>query len=66
MDNETEKLSILKFTKPGSSIEDMVAKESPLTIILNNRELVTLLCDRGGLRQGQPEERLYACPEDNH
>jgi FdhD protein len=45
MDNETEKVSILKFTETGSSsIEDMVARESPLTIILNNREMVTLLC----------------------
>ncbi|TEU17440.1 MAG: formate dehydrogenase accessory sulfurtransferase FdhD [Dehalococcoidia bacterium] len=51
MDNETEKVSILKFTETGSSsIEDMVAKESPLTIILNNRELVTLLCSPENLR----------------
>jgi len=51
MDNETEKVSIVKFTETGSSsIEDMVAKESPLTIILNNRELVTLLCSPENLR----------------
>ena len=51
MDNETEKVSILKFTETGSSsIEDMVAKESPLTIILNNSELVTLLCSPENLR----------------
>ena len=51
MDNETEKVSILKFTETGSSsIEDMVAKESPLTIILNNREVVTLLCSPENLR----------------
>ncbi|MDH4300393.1 MAG: formate dehydrogenase accessory sulfurtransferase FdhD [Dehalococcoidia bacterium] len=51
MDNETEKLSILKFTETGSSSgEDVVAKEVPLTIILNNRELVTLLCSPVGLK----------------
>ena len=51
MDNETEKFSILKFTEKGSSnIEGKVAKESPLTIILNNQELVTLLCSPTNLR----------------
>jgi FdhD protein len=51
MDNETEQLPILKFTETGSSSgEDVVATESPLTIILNNRELVTLLCSPVGLR----------------
>jgi FdhD protein len=51
MDGETEKVSILKFAETGStSIEDVVAKESPLTIILNNRELVTLLCSPADLR----------------
>jgi len=45
MDNETEKFPILKLTGKGSSsIEDVVARESPLTIIFNNQELVTLLC----------------------
>lgn len=45
MDNETEKFPILKLTENGSSsIEDVVARESPLTIIFNNQELVTLLC----------------------
>ena len=45
MDNETEQFSILKFTERGSSsMEDVVARESPLTIIYNNQELVTLLC----------------------
>ena len=45
MDNETEKFSILKLSEKGSSsTEEVVAKESPLTIILNNKELVTLLC----------------------
>ncbi len=51
MDNETERVSILKFTETGSTgIEDMVAKESPLTIILNNQELVTLLCSPENLK----------------
>jgi FdhD protein len=51
MNNDTEKLSVLKFTEKGSSsVEDVVAKELPLTIILNNQELVTLLCSPTGLR----------------
>jgi FdhD protein len=51
MDNETEKFSILKLTERGSSsIDDVVAKEFPLTIILNNQELVTLLCSPMNLR----------------
>jgi FdhD protein len=51
MDNDTEKLSILKYTETSSSSsEDVVATESPLTIILNNRELVTLLCSPVGLK----------------
>jgi len=51
MDNETEKISILKFTEKGSSsIEDVVAKEFPLIIILNNQQLVTLLCSPANLR----------------
>jgi len=45
MDNETEKVTILKFSDENStSIEDIVARELPLTIIYNNKELVTLLC----------------------
>ena len=51
MDNETEKFSILKLTERGSSsIDDVVAREFPLTIILNNQELVTLLCSPMNLR----------------
>ncbi len=50
-DNETEALPVLKFTETGnSSIEDTVAKEFPLTIILNNQELATLLCSPANLR----------------
>jgi len=45
MINDTEKFPILKVTeKDRSSVEDVVAREFPLTIILNNQELVTLLC----------------------
>jgi len=41
----------LKFTEGGSSnIEDEVVRESPLTIILNNQELATLLCSPTNLR----------------
>ena len=42
---ETEKFPILQITEQGSrQFEDIVATEFSLTIILNNRELVTLLC----------------------
>ena len=45
MENETEKIPILRLTEEGrSNIEDIVAREFPLTIVLNNQELVTLLC----------------------
>jgi FdhD protein len=51
MDNVIEKFPILKFTEIGSSsIEDEVVMESPLTIILNNQELATLLCSPTNLR----------------
>lgn len=45
METETEKISILKFIGESSNREeDVVAREVPLTIILNDKELVTLLC----------------------
>ncbi|MCD6391548.1 MAG: formate dehydrogenase accessory sulfurtransferase FdhD [Dehalococcoidia bacterium] len=51
MDNVIEKFPILKFTEIGSSsVEDDIIRESPLTIILNNRELATLLCSPMNLR----------------
>ncbi len=51
MDNEVEKIPILRLTEGGRrNIEDMVAREFPLTIILNNQELVTLLCSPTDLR----------------
>ena len=51
MDDEVEKIPILRFTREGrSNIEDTVAREFPLTIILNNQELVTLLCSPVNLK----------------
>jgi FdhD protein len=45
MEIEVEKVPVLKLTEEGrASLEDVVAREFPLTIILNDRELVTLLC----------------------
>lgn len=45
MENEEQKISISRIRKDrGNRIEDVVARESPLTIILNDQELVTLLC----------------------
>lgn len=44
MDN-VERFPIQHVTKEGrKDVEDIVVKELPLTIVLNNRELVTLLC----------------------
>jgi len=44
MDN-VERFPILRVTREGTKdTEDIVTKELPLTIVLNNRELVTLLC----------------------
>jgi len=51
MENEIEKIPILRLTeKSKNSIEDAVAREFPLTIILNNQELVTLLCSPKDLK----------------
>jgi len=45
MEDEVEKFPVLRFTKEGrGSIEVEVAREFPVTIILNDQELVTLLC----------------------
>ena len=42
---EIERFPILQITEQGrSEIEDIATTEFPLTIVLNNRELVTLLC----------------------
>lgn len=51
MGDEVGKIPILRLTEGGrSSIEDVVAREFPLTIILNNQELVTLLCSPTDLK----------------
>ena len=45
MKSEVERFPIKQVTKEGrGSIDEVVARESPVTIILNDRELVTLLC----------------------
>ena len=45
MENEVERFPITRLTREGrSSIEDEVAMELPVTIILNDQELVTMLC----------------------
>ncbi len=45
MESEIEKIPILRITEESrSNIDDVVVREFPLTIILNNEELVTLLC----------------------
>jgi len=42
---EIERFPILQVTEQGrSEIEGIVTTEFPLTIVLNNRELVMLLC----------------------
>jgi FdhD protein len=45
MKEKTERLAILRVTKQTvSETEDIIVTEFPLTIILNNQEVVTLLC----------------------
>ena len=45
MENEIERFPIMRLTREGrSSVEDEVARELPVTIILNDEELVTMLC----------------------
>ncbi|MGQ9545566.1 MAG: formate dehydrogenase accessory sulfurtransferase FdhD [Dehalococcoidia bacterium] len=51
MNEQREKFSVLQFTEKGSgSIEVEVAREFPVTLVLNNRELVTLLCSPADLK----------------
>jgi len=51
MSDEIERLPILRITEGGKSdSEDLVVREFPLTIILNNQELVTLLCSPTNLK----------------
>jgi len=50
MANETVRIPVLRFTEEGkSNIEDIVVREFPLTVVLNNQELVTLLCSPANL-----------------
>lgn len=45
VETEIERFPLLRVTEQGNcQSEDTVVRESPLTIILNNQELVTLLC----------------------
>jgi FdhD protein len=51
MQADVENVKIWRLSdEPGRSVEDIVAREFPLTIILNDRELVTLLCSPADLR----------------
>ena len=48
---EIESFPILRVTEQGrSETDDIIVRELPLTIILNNRELVTLLCSPTDLK----------------
>ena len=50
MVDKLERFPIQRVTKEGKEdTEDIVTKELPLTIILNKRELVTLLCSPADL-----------------
>jgi len=46
MENEVERFPMLRITKEGdrASMEDVVIREFPVTIVFNNEELVTMLC----------------------
>ncbi|HEY40273.1 MAG TPA: formate dehydrogenase accessory sulfurtransferase FdhD [Dehalococcoidia bacterium] len=45
MEDKIERLSILRLTEENvSEIDDTIVREFPLTIILNDQELVTMLC----------------------
>ena len=51
METELEKVPVWRFVEDaGSRVEDVVAREFPLTIILNDTELVTLLCSPADLK----------------
>jgi len=51
MQDETETVGIRRVTEEGASdVEDVVVREFPLTIVLNDQELVTLLCTPSNLR----------------
>jgi FdhD protein len=49
--NKVETFPVLRLTRDGAqSTENIVARESPVTVILNNQELVTLLCSPNDLK----------------
>lgn len=51
MPEETEIVSVLRIRdREQTEMEDVVVREFPLTIILNNQELVTLLCSPTNLK----------------
>ncbi|MFC1993549.1 formate dehydrogenase accessory sulfurtransferase FdhD [Chloroflexota bacterium] len=51
MESELERFSVSRLTKEGrGSIEEVVAREFPVTLILNEQELVTLLCSPTDLK----------------
>ena len=51
MKEETKRIPILQLTEQGTSrIKDIVVREFPLTIFLNDQELVTLLCSPTNLK----------------
>jgi len=51
VDSLTEAFPVLRLSDKGSeSVEDVVVRESPLTIILNDQELATLLCTPADLK----------------
>lgn len=51
MTDEVEKISVLRITEDGkNTIDDVVVKEFPLTIVLDNQELVTMLCSPAKLK----------------
>jgi len=51
MENDIKNLPLVRLTENGKGDRnDLVAREFPLTIILNNQELVTLLCSPSNLK----------------
>jgi FdhD protein len=50
LEKEVSKITVSRITDEGkSSVEQTIAREMPLTIMLNNQELVTLLCSPSDL-----------------
>ena len=51
MPPDVENVKIVRFSEEATvNVEDVVAREFPLTVILNDRELVTLLCSPADLK----------------